>query len=136
MRTCISISLILFSFAFPAYGASIEISNPMAMSQPNTDAPGAVALTIINNAGADKLVSAKTPVAKMAQIHNKKVKRGKMRMRRKTSRPNRLNARVYAVDANSYFSRPGPRLAPGVELLAHLLHPELVPRVSGSLDLS
>ena len=55
---------------------------------------------------------------------------------RKTSRPNRSNARVYAVDANSYFSRPGPRLANGVELLAHLLHPELVPRVSGSLDLS
>ena len=35
--------------------------------------------------------------------------------------------RVFAVDANSYFSRPGPRLADGVELLAHLLHPQLVP---------
>lgn len=33
--------------------------------------------------------------------------------------------RVYAVDANSYFARPGPRLADGVQLLAHLLHPEL-----------
>lgn len=32
--------------------------------------------------------------------------------------------RVYAVDANSYFSRPGPRLVTGVEVLAHLLHPE------------
>lgn len=32
--------------------------------------------------------------------------------------------RVYAVDANSYFSRPGPRLADGVEILAHILHPE------------
>jgi iron complex transport system substrate-binding protein len=30
--------------------------------------------------------------------------------------------RFYAVDANSYFSRPGPRLADGVEILAHLLH--------------
>ncbi|HEY0702278.1 MAG TPA: cobalamin-binding protein [Candidatus Acidoferrales bacterium] len=29
---------------------------------------------------------------------------------------------IYAVDANSYFSRPGPRLAAGVEILAHLLH--------------
>ncbi len=66
MRTCIGILLILVSFAFPAHAASIEISNPIAMSQPNTDAPGGVALTIINNAGADKLVSAKTPVAKMA----------------------------------------------------------------------
>ena len=35
--------------------------------------------------------------------------------------------RVFAVDANSYFSRPGPRLAEGVELLAHLIHPELFP---------
>jgi len=33
--------------------------------------------------------------------------------------------RVYAVDANSYFARPGPRLADGVQLLAHLIHPEL-----------
>lgn len=34
-------------------------------------------------------------------------------------------ARVYAVDAAASFSRPGPRLADGVELLAHLLHPDL-----------
>jgi iron complex transport system substrate-binding protein len=32
--------------------------------------------------------------------------------------------RVVAVDAASSFSRPGPRLADGVELLGHLLHPE------------
>jgi iron complex transport system substrate-binding protein len=37
-----------------------------------------------------------------------------------------LGARsVYAVDAASTFSRPGPRLIDGVELLAHLLHPDL-----------
>ncbi len=34
--------------------------------------------------------------------------------------------RVVAVDAASSFSRPGPRLANGVELLGHLLHPERV----------
>jgi iron complex transport system substrate-binding protein len=34
------------------------------------------------------------------------------------------NRRVYAVDANAYFARPGPRLVDGVELLAHLIHPE------------
>jgi len=33
--------------------------------------------------------------------------------------------RVYAVDANSYLARPGPRIVDGVELLAHLIHPEL-----------
>jgi iron complex transport system substrate-binding protein len=50
-----------------------------------------------------------------------------------------LNARVIAVDAAAYFSRPGPRLVDGVELLGHLLHPELVPappaRRSIELDL-
>ncbi len=33
---------------------------------------------------------------------------------------------VVAVDANSYFSRPGPRIIDGLELLAHIIHPELV----------
>jgi iron complex transport system substrate-binding protein len=34
------------------------------------------------------------------------------------------NRRIFAVDANSHFSRPGPRLAHGVELLAHLFDPK------------
>jgi iron complex transport system substrate-binding protein len=34
--------------------------------------------------------------------------------------------RVFAVDAASTFSRPGPRLVDGVELLGHLFHPSLV----------
>ena len=32
---------------------------------------------------------------------------------------------VVAVDASAYFSRPGPRIVDGLELLAHILHPEL-----------
>lgn len=32
--------------------------------------------------------------------------------------------RVFAVDANSYFARPGPRVVDGTELLAHLIHPD------------
>jgi iron complex transport system substrate-binding protein len=32
--------------------------------------------------------------------------------------------RLYAVDANSYFARPGPRVVEGAELLAHLFHPD------------
>ena len=32
--------------------------------------------------------------------------------------------RIVAVDAAAYFSRPGPRLVDGLELLAHILHPE------------
>jgi iron complex transport system substrate-binding protein len=35
--------------------------------------------------------------------------------------------RVVAVDAAAYFSRPGPRLVDGVELLGHVLHPGRVP---------
>jgi iron complex transport system substrate-binding protein len=51
-----------------------------------------------------------------------------------------LGARLFAVDAAAYFSRPGPRLVEGIELLGHLLHPELVPapptRRSIELDLA
>ena len=34
---------------------------------------------------------------------------------------------VYAVNATAYFSRSGPRLVDGLELLAKILHPELFP---------
>ena len=36
-----------------------------------------------------------------------------------------LGARVVAVDAAAYFSRPGPRLVDGIELLGHILHPDV-----------
>jgi iron complex transport system substrate-binding protein len=32
---------------------------------------------------------------------------------------------VWAVDATSYFSRPGPRVVGGAEILARIIHPEL-----------
>jgi iron complex transport system substrate-binding protein len=38
---------------------------------------------------------------------------------------------VVAVNAAAYFSRPGPRIVDGLELLAHILHPELVPEAHG-----
>lgn len=41
------------------------------------------------------------------------------------------SSRVYAVDGASTFSRPGPRLVDGVELLGHLFHPELVEPPAG-----
>jgi iron complex transport system substrate-binding protein len=40
-------------------------------------------------------------------------------------------ARVFAVDAASTYSRPGPRLVDGTELLGHLLHPDRVPAPPG-----
>jgi iron complex transport system substrate-binding protein len=39
----------------------------------------------------------------------------------------RQESRVFAVDANATLSRPGPRVVDGVEVLAHLLHPEAYP---------
>jgi len=34
------------------------------------------------------------------------------------------DGRIYAVNANAYFSRPGPRTVEGAELLAHIFFPE------------
>jgi iron complex transport system substrate-binding protein len=46
--------------------------------------------------------------------------------------------RVFAVDAASTYSRPGPRLVDGVELLGHLLHPDRLepPGAIGFADVS
>jgi iron complex transport system substrate-binding protein len=46
--------------------------------------------------------------------------------------------RVFAVDAASTYSRPGPRLVDGAELLAHLFHPDRVEAPAGVdfIDLS
>jgi iron complex transport system substrate-binding protein len=40
---------------------------------------------------------------------------------------------VVAVNAAAYFSRPGPRIVDGLELLAHIIHPELVPEAPGEV---
>jgi iron complex transport system substrate-binding protein len=39
--------------------------------------------------------------------------------------------RIWAVDGAASFSRPGPRLVDGTELLAHLLHPDRVDAPDG-----
>lgn len=35
------------------------------------------------------------------------------------------NGQVYITDGNSYFNRPGPRLADSLEILAQIIHPEI-----------
>lgn len=35
------------------------------------------------------------------------------------------NGRVYVVDGNAYFNRPGPRLVDSAEILAEIFHPQL-----------
>lgn len=47
-----------------------------------------------------------------------------------------LEGRVYAVDAGSHFSRPGPRLVDGVEILAGILHREQLGEPTAALRIS
>ena len=44
------------------------------------------------------------------------------------------NDRVWVVDANSFFSRPAPRLVEGVEILARVLHPAAFADAPGRAD--
>jgi len=39
--------------------------------------------------------------------------------------PAAKNGRVYATNGSAYFSRPGPRIVESLEILAHLVHPEI-----------
>jgi iron complex transport system substrate-binding protein len=40
------------------------------------------------------------------------------------------NRSVYAVNANAYFSKPGPRTVVGLEIIAKILHPETSQRIT------
>ena len=42
--------------------------------------------------------------------------------------PAARNGNVFAVDATSFFSRPGPRIVDGLEILAWAAHPEAYPQ--------
>jgi iron complex transport system substrate-binding protein len=39
--------------------------------------------------------------------------------------------RIVAVDAAAHFSRPGPRLVEGLEVMGHVLHPDRLPEAPG-----
>jgi iron complex transport system substrate-binding protein len=43
------------------------------------------------------------------------------------------SARIIGVDGAAYFSRPGPRLVDGVELLASIFHPDAVSAPDGAI---
>ena len=59
------------------------------------------------------------------------VKRGLQEIQLLTGRegweslPAAQKGQVYVVDASAYFSRSGPRLVDGLEIMAEMLHPEL-----------
>ncbi len=44
------------------------------------------------------------------------------------------DGRVWAIDANAYLSRPGPRIVEGAELLAAILHPGAVAMPAGGAE--
>ncbi|MFL6516179.1 MAG: cobalamin-binding protein [Chthoniobacterales bacterium] len=44
------------------------------------------------------------------------------------------NRRVHIVDANAYFSRPGPRIVDTIEILAGILHPEIFPEFAQAAE--
>jgi len=46
--------------------------------------------------------------------------------------PAARNANVFAVDATSFFSRPGPRIVDGLETMAWAVHPEAYPEPAPS----
>ncbi len=50
--------------------------------------------------------------------------------------PAARSGRIFATDGSAYFSRPGPRIVESLEILAHLIHPELFPppRLSGAFS--
>lgn len=54
--------------------------------------------------------------------------------------PAARNGRVYATNGSAYFSRPGPRIVESLEILAHLVQPEIfaapgLERAFASIDL-
>ena len=48
--------------------------------------------------------------------------------------PSTNRGEIYIVDANSYFSRPGPRIVDGLEILARAIHPEIIKNYSPPPD--
>jgi iron complex transport system substrate-binding protein len=44
------------------------------------------------------------------------------------------NNKVYAVNANEYFSKPGPRTITGLEILAKIIHPDTYPEIKTPKD--
>ena len=48
--------------------------------------------------------------------------------------PAARKGRVWAMDGSSYFNRPGPRLVNGLEILAHILHPEIFKQSPSARD--
>jgi iron complex transport system substrate-binding protein len=75
-----------------------------------------------------ELVAAARPDVVVAMPCGYDAERAAQEVRDHAERLGRVGAgEIIAVDAAAYFSRPGPRIVDGLELLAHILHPEAFP---------
>jgi len=80
-----------------AYAGSIEIHDAWAAPTEAGKKAGSVFMTINNSGESDAIVSIETAAAKMAQMHNSKLKGDKVRMRR---------SKTYAVPAGKTMFMP------------------------------
>ena len=72
-------------FASVANAGAIEIQGAWAAATSDAKKTGSVFMTIVNNGAEDSIVKVKTPIAKMAQVHNSKQKGDRVSMRRQSS---------------------------------------------------
>jgi iron complex transport system substrate-binding protein len=100
--------LVLRAGGMPVLCAPGEHSHPLLWPDVEAAAPEVV---VFMPCGYDLLAATKEAesLASVAQLR---------------STPAWRRGRVWVVDATSYFSRPGPRIVDGLELLAWVMHPE------------
>jgi hypothetical protein len=70
------------------------------------------------------VTAAKIDPSKMSSLEIDEAVRASVREGRSRSA---LPCPAVAVDGDAYYSRPAPRLAAGVQQLAHLIHPDVAP---------
>jgi len=74
--------LLMLGVAAPAFAGGIEVEGAWARASIGTERPGVAYMTIRNNGvQSDRLIGAKTPVAKRAMVHESLRRDGVMKMR-------------------------------------------------------
>ena len=77
-----SMIVLMFGVAEPAIAGGIQVEGAWARASIGTERPGVAYMKIRNNGqGADRLIGAKTPVAKHAMVHESLIRDGVRKMR-------------------------------------------------------
>lgn len=75
-------TLLMLGVAVPAFAGGIQVEGAWARASIGTERPGVAYMTIHNNGQeSDRLIGAKTPVAKRAMVHESLMRDGVMKMR-------------------------------------------------------